>query len=145
MFSRTLPALVAFLLCCTALADTDLAAEIRAADARLFDAFNRCDVDAMGALYAEDLEFYHDTGGLDGRTRTLEKTRAMCERELGLVRTLVDDEVHPVAGHGAIHVGRHRFCHPVDGVEDCGTFEFLHVWKRTQDGWKLARVVSYGH
>ncbi len=27
---------------------------------------------------------------------------------------------------------------------DCGTFEFVHVWKQTNDGWKMSRVISYG-
>ncbi|NKI35375.1 hypothetical protein HFP89_09365 [Wenzhouxiangella sp. XN79A] len=48
-------------------------------------------------------------------------------------------------GYGAIHEGQHRFCHEVDGADDCGTFDFLHIWKRETDGWRLARVVSYGH
>jgi hypothetical protein len=35
--------------------------------------------------------------------------------------------------------------HIENGKDDCGTFKFLQIWKHTADGWKLARVVSYGH
>lgn len=126
-------------------AQDDLSAAVRAADASMFRAFNECDVPAMAEIYADDLEFFHDTGGLDDKARTLEKTRDLCARQLGLERTLVEDRVEPVAGYGAIHEGRHRFCHEVDGVDDCGTFDFLHIWKKEEDGWRLARVVSYGH
>jgi ketosteroid isomerase-like protein len=137
--------LVLLILACSTPAQDGLAAAVRAADAAMFRAFNECDVAAMAAMYADDLEFFHDTGGLDDKARTLEKTRDLCARELGLERTLVEDRVEPVAGYGAIHEGRHRFCHEVDGVEDCGTFDFLHIWKREGEGWRLARVVSYGH
>ena len=145
MTPRRLLLAAALLAASTAFSQDDLASAVRAADARMFEAFNRCDVEAMASIYAEDLEFFHDTGGLDDKARTLEKTRALCERELGLVRTLVEDRVEPVAGYGAIHEGRHRFCHEVDGIQDCGTFDFLHIWKEGGDGWRLARVVSYGH
>lgn len=135
-----------FLIAATHLAAQEtLSNEIRAVDSRMFGAFNRCDVETMAAIYADDLEFFHDTGGFDDKASTVAKTRELCARELGLERTLVEDRVVPIAGYGAIHEGRHRFCHEVDGVEDCGTFDFLHVWKREGDRWKLARVISYGH
>jgi len=142
---RSLVLVALLLLAAPVAAQVDLVGEIRAADARMFDAFNRCDIDTMASIYAEDLEFFHDIGGLDGKARTLEKTRELCARELGLERTLVEDRVVPIAGYGAIHEGRHRFCHEVDEEDDCGTFDFLHIWKREDDSWALARVVSYGH
>lgn len=145
MPNRALFLIVSLLLAPAGIAGGDPGAAIRAADARMFEAFNACDVDAMASIYSEDLEFFHDTGGVDDKTRTLEKTRELCARNLGLERTLVEDRVEPIAGFGAIHVGRHRFCHEVDGVDDCGTFDFLHIWRRDDDGWRLARVVSYGH
>lgn len=135
----------AFLFAPALSAQDDLPANVRAMDALMFAAFNACDEETMASIYADDLEFFHDTGGLDDKERTLEKTRELCARELGLVRTLVEDRVFPVADYGAIHEGRHRFCHEVDGVDDCGTFDFLHVWKREGEVWKLARVISYGH
>ena len=45
----------------------------------------------------------------------------------------------------AIEIGAHRFCHREKGRITCGTCRFVHVWKQTDQGWKIARVVSYGH
>jgi len=34
---------------------------IRSLDAKLFDAYNHCDLEKFGSLLADDLEFYHST------------------------------------------------------------------------------------
>ena len=54
-------------------------------------------------------------------------------------------EVFPIKNYGAMEVGVHRFCHVEQGKEECGTFRFVHVWRRTDRKWQIARVVSYGH
>ena len=121
--------------------------EIVKVDAKFFDAFNSCDLKTMGDLFSEDLEFYHDLGGFQGYKETMDTTRGNCAKGLGLRRKIVEGslKVYPVKGYGAIQVGRHTFCHVENGKDDCGTFEFVHVWKRTDRGWRLARVISYGH
>lgn len=128
-------------------ASESLLEEIRRADADLFAAFNRCDSERMAQVFAADLEFYHDKSGLTDLAATMASTRANCERQLGLVRELVDEslEVHPIAEYGALQIGKHRFCHVENGQNDCGTFDFIHIWKRAADGWKLSRVISYDH
>ena len=46
---------------------------IQSLDAKLFDAYNHCDLEKFGALLADDLEFYHDKGGLSvGRQAAVE-------------------------------------------------------------------------
>ena len=126
---------------------SDLYDEIARADAEFFAAFNACDLETMAETFAEDLEFYHDIAGLSDRTSTMRATTENCERQLGLERELVEDshEVYPIKDYGAIQIGRHTFCHPENGENVCGTFEFLHVWRRTEEGWKIARVISYDH
>ncbi len=121
--------------------------EIATADEKFFAAFNACDLKIMGDLFAEDLEFYHDIGGLGDYQQTMASTKTNCDRGLGLRRVLVEGslEVYPVADYGAIQKGKHTFCHPENGQDVCGTFEFVHVWRRTDAGWKIARVISYGH
>jgi hypothetical protein len=39
----------------------------------------------------------------------------------------------------------HRFCHAEQGKDECGVFSFVHIWRRTTTGWKISRVISYGH
>ena len=78
----------------------------------------------------------------------LAASRSNCGQALGLVRTLIPGslKVYPVPGYGAIQEGEHRFCHPVDGGQDCGTFQFVHIWRESASGnWQLTRVISYGH
>lgn len=130
-----------------ALADSDLHLEIQQADKTLFDAFNSCDVKTQEGMFSPDLEFYHDIAGVTGFEDMLRITKEHCANKLGLVRTLVPDSmvVYPVKDFGAIQIGEHTFCHEVNGVNDCGTFGFTHVWKKSQQGWVVHRVVSYGH
>ena len=125
----------------------ELLAEIQKADTELFDAFNACDLKTMGQIFAKDLEFYHDLAGLSGYDSTMASTKNNCDRKLKLRRELVEDshQVYPMGDEGAIQVGQHTFCHPENGQDVCGTFDFVHVWRRVEGGWKVARVVSYGH
>jgi hypothetical protein len=37
---------------------------IKSLDAKLFDAYNHCDVTTLGAMVSDDLKFYHDQTGL---------------------------------------------------------------------------------
>ena len=126
---------------------SELYDEIAKADAEFFAAFNVCDLEAMAATFAKDLEFYHDLAGVSGYESTMRATTENCERQLGLERELIEGshEVYPIKDYGAIQIGRHTFCHPENGESVCGTFEFLHVWRRTEEGWKIARVISYDH
>lgn len=146
--------LVTLLLCCanSALAAPDpaserLQAEIAAMDTALFDAFNRKDLDGVMVRFTRDLEFYHDKGGLTNYEQNLQVSRRMFETNKTLRRTLVPGslQVYPIKDYGAIQTGDHRFCQGPQGQDDCGVFKFLHIWKRVDGAWKLARVVSYGH
>lgn len=127
--------------------ESTLHKEILAADNAMFTAFNQCDVSAIAAFFSKELEFYHDVTGLKGFEENMMATKELCARDLGLKRTRVEDslQIFPVKNFGAIQVGRHTFCHDVGGKQDCGTFDFTHIWKQTDSGWKLHRVISYGH
>src|SRR5271155_6046655 len=37
---------------------------IAALDAALFDSYNRCDLEKFASFFVEDVEFYHDQGGV---------------------------------------------------------------------------------
>lgn len=145
---RQLPVLLLALLAAAPAAGAQtLSEQIHEADQAFFAAFNRCDLATMARVFSPELEFFHDLNGLAGHEQTLAASRRHCERRLGLVRELLtaSSRVLPLGSFGALHQGRHRFCHPVDGKDDCGTFEFMHVWKRQDGQWRLHRVISYGH
>jgi hypothetical protein len=123
---------------------------VAAQDKLLFDAYNRCDLETLGRIVSEDLEFYHDQTGLArGRDPFI---TAIKQNICGKVhRALVPGslEVYPLKTYGAVEVGEHVFC-PADHVERCdpgtgGIAKFTMLWQQTADGWKLTRVISYAH
>lgn len=121
--------------------------QIAKMDSIVFTAFNARDTAIFRSSFSTDLEFYHDKGGLTGFTHTINFAKAQAETRSDLQRTLVPGslEVFPVKDYGAIQIGAHTFCHTENGKQDCGTFKFIHVWKKTGTGWKITRVLSYDH
>lgn len=120
--------------------------EILRADSAMFAAYNAHDAKALGAFFAKDLEFYHDTGGLLDWAQAMAGLTSNFDKGNGIRRDRVGRvEVYPVRDYGAIEVGAHRFCHREEGADVCGTFKFTHVWHRTATGWQVARAVSYDH
>lgn len=125
----------------------DLFETISRLDQETFDAFNRHDLARLTASFSEDLEFYHDTGGLAGYAENAEGFRKMFASMPDIRRDLEPGslQVYPIKDYGAMEIGRHRFCHKENGTDDCGTFGFAMVWRKTGDSWKISRVLSYGH
>lgn len=121
--------------------------EILAMDSVLFTAFNNRDLATLGQVFSEDLEFYHDKGGLTNYAQNMEAFESNFKNENWPKRELLKEgmEVYPVPGYGAIHSASHRFCHWENGAMDCGTFKFVHIWHKKDGAWKLTRVVSYAH
>lgn len=116
-------------------------------DSAILDAFNAHDAARLMSLFTDDLEFYHDTGGLTDYRQTGESFRKMFASTPDIRRDLVKGslEVYPVKDHGAMEIGEHRFCHKENGKDDCGTFKFAMVWRKSGETWKISRVLSYGH
>ncbi len=116
-------------------------------DSMMFDAFNGHDVARLMSMFTDDLEFYHDTGGMTKYTQTKENFGKLFANTPDIRRDLVKGslEVYPVKDYGAIEIGEHVFCHRENGKEDCGTFKFVMVWQKNGGSWKVSRVISYGH
>jgi ketosteroid isomerase-like protein len=116
-------------------------------DAKLFDAFNAHNLDAMMAMFADDLEFYQDNDGVSNYQQSKNDFTKMLASVPDIRRELVKNslEVYPIKDYGAIEIGIHRFCHKEDGKEEYGSFKFVHVWRKTGDSWKISRIISYGH
>lgn len=118
--------------------------ELAAMDRELFDAaFVECDEVKFRSLFTEDAEFYHDRDG--ARYGEEVKQLGSCPRDEGVKRALVDGslEVYPIADFGAVQVGRHVFTKADE--EGATLAQFVHLWKRVDGQWRLARVLSYDH
>jgi ketosteroid isomerase-like protein len=116
-------------------------------DQSMFDAYNAHDADGLMAWFTEDLEFYHDTGGLMDVEQVKTGFTNVFANNKDIRRDLVDGslEVYPIKDYGAIEIGAHRFCHTENGKPVCGTYRFMQIWRFTDGAWKVSREVSYGH
>jgi ketosteroid isomerase-like protein len=116
-------------------------------DSALSLAFNAHDLRALMSFFTADVEFYHDKGGLQSYADVNAGFGGMFSRNDDIKRNLVPGtlRVHPIKDFGAIELGTHQFCHTENGKPDCGSFEFVELWKNVGGEWKIARVVSYGH
>lgn len=126
-----------------------LQATIAALDTAVFDALNRCaepaQLQAHAAHFADDVEFYHDTGGVTWTRDAMIANTAKyaCGH---YTRELVAGslQVYPVKDFGAIAQGVHRFCQ-VDTGRCEGEADFTMVWRLRDGQWTITRVLSYGH
>jgi ketosteroid isomerase-like protein len=125
----------------------ELRAQVAELDRRMFDAYNSHDLERLMAMFAPDLEFFHDTGGLLGYEQVKAGFASVFANSPDIRRDLVPGslEVYPIKGYGAIQVGAHTFCHTENGAPSCGTFRFMQVWRLADGQWKVTRDVSYGH
>lgn len=127
----------------------ELYATIARQDSLMFVAFNRHDLAQLQTFFAEDLEFYHDRGGLANYQQSMDGFRRMFEQNqtTGLNRQLVPGtlEVYPIKDYGAVETYQHRFCHVENGKDDCGTFKNTMLWRLKDGQWKVTRVISYDH
>ncbi|MGP1990414.1 nuclear transport factor 2 family protein [Zobellia laminariae] len=112
-------------------------------DADYFEAYNTCDLEKQSEMYSEDLEFYHDKGGL--MTSKLDLLESLKKNICGKVtRELVEGsiEVYPINGFGAVEIGLHKFHNnqEPDAISEPG--KFIIIWKKTDSNWKITRVIS---
>ena len=130
---------------------------VRARDAEFFAlAFEGCDPERLQTMLTPDFEMYHDRDGVvaGNAAAFVDEYRQSCtarqapdawrsRREL----VAASLNVHPVPGYGAIEDGDHLFYERRgDGPERlAGRARFTQLWRLSPDGWRLARVFSYGH
>jgi Domain of unknown function (DUF4440) len=126
----------------------ELTKAVAALDKELFDAYNTCNLDKLGTLVADDLEFYHDKTGLAvGKQLFLDAIKNnICGK---VTRQLVPGtlEVYPLHGYGAVEIGVHRFYHPASSPDKdvVGEGKFVTLWQFKDGAWKITRAISYDH
>ncbi|MFP5391481.1 MAG: nuclear transport factor 2 family protein [Gammaproteobacteria bacterium] len=131
--------------------------DVKAAEAAYWKAYNDCDYAKLDALTAEDVEFYHDKGGMtNGRAALTDAVRKnICGNPAVAVRR--DAAAKDVQAfmlergpevYGALITGQHRFTNvPKSGGAEVPTdrARYTMLWLRKDNAWKLSRVVSYDH
>lgn len=115
--------------------------------------FNQCDLAITASLVAEDLEFYHDKGGIDkGKQSFLDTMNSgLCKSGKNAIhRHLVTGSlaVFPMTDqgklYGAIQMGEHQFSAPGE-QPTAQPAKFIHLWLLDNGEWRLSRVLSYDH
>ena len=138
--------------------NSDLYKTLKQQDSILFDiGFNKCDIEKSAEIICDDLEFYHDKGGVTNSKEEFVKTmkNGICSNTntTKVYRFLVEEslEVFPMYNngelYGALQTGKHFF-----STNENMTYEksdnyalFSHLWIIEENEWKLKRVLSYNH
>lgn len=113
-------------------------------DSLFFDAYNNCKLQTLDSLISEDLEFYHDMGGLT--TSKADLVQALKNNICGKVtRELLKGsiEVYEIKNYGAVEMGFHGFHNNQEKKAGPTHFaKFVHIWRKENGQWKLSRVIS---
>lgn len=136
--------------------EQNLTATILREDSLFWQSYNSCDVEKFRQFFTDDVEFYHDKGGL---TTGLENFVASVQNNLcgnedfRLRREVVAGSVRvfPLQNggvtYGAILSGEHVFyIYGKNQAEQLdGRANFTHVWVVKDGAWKMSRILSYNH
>jgi len=130
--------------------------DIMAIDSQIFElGFNQCKPGVFEKFTANELEFFHDTGGTQNRDEFLQAVKNnICSTPNGKpMRTLVpgSSQVFPLENngvlYGAVQMGIHRFdTKGADIAKEGYTMaKFTHVWLIRNGQWQLKSAISYDH
>jgi hypothetical protein len=121
-------------------------------DSLFWEAYNACDADKMATFLTDDMEFYHDKGGLTS-TKTAfiaSVKKGMCGNSgWRLRREPIEGtvKVYPMNNYGGLISGEHIFYINESGKKEYldGYGKFTQVWRYQDGAWKMSRVLSYDH
>ncbi|HVG12061.1 MAG TPA: nuclear transport factor 2 family protein [Flavisolibacter sp.] len=113
-------------------------------DSLFFDAYNTCKMDVMENLISDEVEFYHDRGGLSTSKKDLLTSlkNNICGK---VTRSLLPGsiEVYPIPKFGAVQMGAHRFHNNQEPADAPFRYsKFVHTWRKEGTQWRLYRVIS---
>jgi hypothetical protein len=116
-------------------------ADIAKMEEILVGAVNESKIEKLDTLLASDFVLYSDVGGLITRSEVLRRG-PLDARSLGgydRMRYRSSLMVLPLPGFGALAVGSHTFADRAGETQN-----FIHVWSKQDDHWRLARAIGYG-
>jgi hypothetical protein len=149
-----------FLLCSLFVFSQDKEADVKKLifekDSLFWVAYNNCNVEAMGSVLTDDVEFYHDKGGATIGRDTMMKVIKMnlCSNDsFRLRRAPVKGTVNVYVmnknnvPYGAIISGQHVFYVNQKGKQEFldGLARFAQLWLLKDGEWKMSRILSYDH
>lgn len=124
-------------------------------DSLIFDlGFNTCDLSHYDSIVSDDLEFYHDKGGItSGKAAFIASIRNnICGGPNKVRRELVPGsmKVYPLYNNNVLYAfiqeGEHDFAELYKGKWNKGSrAKFTILWILEDKNWKMKRVLSYDH
>jgi Domain of unknown function (DUF4440) len=157
--SHHLVCIVAVFSVVTAGAQTEhekLTATILHLDSAFWNAYNKCDTAVFKNFFTDDVEFYHDKGGITTSSSALVEImdKNLCgnnnyrlrrEALAGTVRVYPMQNGNEI--YGAIISGEHLFYITANGKPEYldGHASFMDLWLLNNGEWKMARILSYDH
>jgi CubicO group peptidase (beta-lactamase class C family) len=136
--------------------NSELYQQMMKMDSLLFEeGFNNCNYAALEKITADDLEFYHDQGGITfGKEDFVESIRKnICSINYKPFRKLVEGslKIFPLKSngdlYGVIQSGDHDFYAKEEGRKAylTSTAKFTNLWLKKDGRWLLKGVLSYDH
>lgn len=137
-------------------AEQKLTTTILYKDSLFWTAYNSCDTHGFRQFFTDDVEFYHDKGGITNGLKDLVGSfkNNLCSNENfrlrreGIAGTM---NVFPLQNsdtiYGAILSGEHLFYVTEKDKKErlSGKARFTHLWLLNNGVWKMSRVLSYDH
>ncbi len=133
-----------------------LTATILHLDSAFWKAYNNCDTNHFKDFVSDDVEFYHDKGGITlGAEKLIQSlNRNLCsnpayhlrrEEVTGTVKVYPMQQGNKI--YGAIISGQHVFYVTDKGKPEYldGAADFTQLWLLKNGVWKMARILSYNH
>lgn len=125
-------------------------------DSQFWKGYNACDTTRYEDFFTQNLEFYHDKGGItlgrDALRNSLKNNlcsnsnyRVRREEVPGTVKIFPLEKSGQI--YGAILLGDHRFYVTETGKPERldGRAKFTHVWLLENGVWRMTRILSYDH
>lgn len=118
------------------------------------DGFNKCNILVYNCIISDDIEFYHDKGGItNGKASFIASVKNnICNAKNRIRRELAKGsrKVFPLESnnelYGAVQTGVHSFfVQENQARKKVGTAKFTHLWLLQNGVWQLKGVLSYDH
>ncbi len=125
-------------------------------DSLFWNSYNNCDIATFKEFITDDVEFYHDNGGITLGATDLAasiKNTLCSNNDYHLRREVIPGtiKVFPLQKdnivYGAIFSGEHYFYLTEKDKKERrdGWAKFTHLWIVKEGVWKMSRILSYDH
>lgn len=125
-------------------------------DTDFWAGYNSCNSTILEKYLAENVEFYHDKGGITLGSKNLTESiqKNLCSNSnFKIRRAIVPNTInfYPLKKdnilYGALLTGEHYFYVTENGQKESldGRANFTHLWLLENNQWKMAKIISYNH